>query len=110
MRCLSMALSALAIGCAAVPDVIFADEDGATVDGESDASDAATDSTTTPDGPSSCPAQVPPYATACCGPIACFGPNCAATCGDCMLKCAPLTLCCPTSSNKAVCRASNVCN
>ena len=111
MRRLLLTLSWLTIGCGTVPDLIFADYDGAIGDGASDASDATTiDSSTTPDAASGCPAQVPPYASACCGPIACLGVNCAATCGDCVLKCSPLNLCCPTASNKAVCRASNVCN
>jgi hypothetical protein len=76
-------------GCEAVPDITYVADDSG-VDGNT------------------CPAQVPSYATECCGPIPCFGPGCSATCTDCQ-KCSALDLCCPTPQHVAVCKSTLVC-
>jgi hypothetical protein len=86
-------MAALALcACEAVPDVVYTDG-GAIVDGQ--VSDTNT-----------CPSQVPPYATVCCGPIACTGTNCVATCSDCVARCGLLDLCCPNAQNRAVCKTN----
>lgn len=73
--------------CEAVPDVVYSD--GGSI-GDAD---------------NTCPNQVPSFATVCCGPVACSGPNCAATCNDCMAHCTIFDLCCPNAQNRAVCRS-----
>lgn len=105
----AVALLALTVACGTVPDVTFADPDAADGATEGSVDEAGADSSPPGDASSGCPTSVPSFASACCGPIPCFGANCAATCGDCQLKCSPMTLCCPTVSNKAVCRAGTTC-
>jgi hypothetical protein len=84
---------ALLTACQDVPDVTY--DDG---------------STAVPDADNTCPAQVPPYATICCGPIACYGPNCVATCNDCTSRCPLPDLCCPNAQNQAQCHANLQCH
>jgi hypothetical protein len=88
-----IALLAILVTCAcdAVPDVTYSVGDGAI------------------DAPNTCPDQVPAYATACCGPIACNGSNCTATCTDCVAKCTLAQLCCPTVQDRAVCKTNLQC-
>lgn len=80
-------------GCAAVPDVTYV------------ADDAASDAF----GGNTCPSIVPSWATECCGPIACSGTACTATCADCQSKCSLADLCCPTTQNHAVCKSTQSC-
>lgn len=89
-----LALAPLCLACEAVPEIIYIPDD-AGFDGP------------LPDG-NTCPDLVPAYATACCGVIPCFGPNCAATCTECQ-TCSPLQLCCPNAQNHAVCRSGLAC-
>ncbi len=90
----ALTLIAFACGaCAAVPDVTYATDDAAVV----------------PDGGNTCPTQVPPWATSCCGPVACSGTNCAATCNDCVATCTLAALCCPNTQNHAVCKTNLQC-
>ncbi len=106
--CFGVALAACALGCGAVPDLVFESAD-ATFDSASDASDETqVDAAVGDAGPSTCPNMVPSYATICCGPIACSGSNCVATCSDCA-KCSPLDLCCPNAQNRAVCKPGQHC-
>ncbi len=80
--------------CQAVPDVQY--DEGGTPPGDGG---AAADANT-------CPSLVPSYATVCCGPIACLGANCPATCSDCQARCGLFDLCCPNAQNRAVCRTN----
>ncbi len=97
------------LACSAVPDIAFGYNDGATVD---DTGDATSDQQAQVDageaGSATCPNAVPSYATMCCGPVACSGPNCVATCLDCA-KCSALDLCCPNAQNRAVCKPLQHC-
>jgi hypothetical protein len=61
------------------------------------------------DGGNTCPDQVPPYATMCCGPIPCFGDSCVASCDDCVARCTLDTLCCPNAQFRATCKPSLAC-
>jgi|GEM_PF-4019547 hypothetical protein len=109
-----MIFAALLLACGGVPDLRFADPDAALDATDETARDAdpdvAADALPPADAGFTCPGLVPTFASVCCGAIACLGANCPATCGDCQAKCAPAQLCCPTSSNKAVCRAGQTCN
>lgn len=87
----------LVTSCAAVPDVTYVADDAAiTPDAE-------------PDGANTCPSLVPPWATSCCGPIACAGAGCTATCSECQSKCSLTDLCCPTPQDHAVCKGTQSC-
>jgi hypothetical protein len=96
------ALLALA-GCEAVPDLTFADPDGATHDGGTDGSGDAGDES---DGASDAPIcgtmdnQQPPVSGAvmCCGNIWCTGPSCGMGCMACETD--PT---CTTANNKVCC-------
>jgi hypothetical protein len=88
MRVVVMVLLLASLGCEAVPDVTYSDGDA---------------------GFDGCPNQVPSYATSCCGPIPCFGSNCAAAATDCIAKCSVLDLCCPNAQDQAVCKRTLVC-
>ena|ERR1035437_6740956 len=97
----------LVVGCGEVPSLTFMDDsgvdaaDGSTVDGGADAADASK-----PDTSTGCPGQVPSYATACCGPVACKDGQgkCSQGCGSCQANCKLGDLCCPDYLNKAVCK------
>ena len=88
-------LASACLACDAVPDITYVPDDAGSYDGP------------LPEG-NTCPNLVPSYATACCGVIPCFGPNCVATCTDCQ-TCSPLDLCCPNAQNHAVCKSTLSC-
>lgn len=108
MRTYSALLAATLAACAAVPDVRFVD-DSASDGGDASADGPVTDGPTLDGAANTCPAQVPAYASACCGAIACSGANCATACADCA-KCSPQDLCCPNSQGKAACKPNGRCN
>ena len=95
MRACLVVVALLAAGCEAVPNVTYATDD-ASLGVDSDAANT-------------CPNQVPPFATSCCGPIPCFGADCAATCSDCVSRCTLDELCCPNAQDHATCRATLTC-
>ena len=90
MRALALLLALAA--CQAVPDVTYDSGGSAAVDGGN-----------------TCPGQVPPYASVCCGPIPCYGADCVATCQDCVSRCTLSDLCCPNAQFRATCRTNLVC-
>ena len=113
-------LALLAAGCGSVPDLVFVDPldaganldeatDAASIDGAS--TDAAADAradASVPDA-TTCPSAVPEFATACCGSVPCYGPDCSTSCAECM-KCPSLQLCCPSTPGKVVCKPNLRCN
>ena len=125
---LALALSAGAAGCAATPDLVFADADGGAgasdaapgpqrgsaadsgqtsrTDGptspDQDATAVAADAAVPPPGPppppATCPNHVPSGADGCCGAVPCVGKKCVESCSECA-ACAGKACCVGNNQN-----------